>query len=57
MYSYPKYIGKRVFSDFIHLPVNTKEAHFELYLVYNKEASNQERRLIDSFSGILQQYL
>lgn len=57
MYSYPKYIGKRVFSDFIHLPVNTKDVQFEMYMAYNKNASNHERRLIDSFSGILQQYL
>lgn len=57
MYSYPKYIGRRVFADFVHLPVNAKNVQFELYMVYNKEATNKERCLINSFSGILQQYL
>lgn len=57
MYSYPKYIGRRVFADFVHIPVNTKNVRFEMYMAYNKEATNKERRLIDSFSSILQQYI
>lgn len=57
MYSYPKYIGRRVFTDFVHLPVNVKNMRFELYMVYNKKASNKERQLINSFSMIFQQYL
>lgn len=57
MYSYPKYVGKRVFSDFVHLPVNAKNVHFEMYMVYNDNANNHERQLINSFSMIFQQYL
>lgn len=57
MYSFPKYVGKRVFADFLHVPVNVKNVQFELYMVYNKEATNQERCLINSFSGIFQQYI
>lgn len=57
MYSYPKYVGKRVFSDFVHLPVNAKNVHFEMYMVYNDNANNHERQLINSFSMVFQQYL
>lgn len=57
MYSFPKYIGRRVFSDCVHLPVSVKNVHFELYMAYNKNARNKARHLINSFSNIFQQYL
>ena len=57
MYSYPPYVTRSAFPDCVHIPLNTKNIVFELYMVHNKEANQQQRRLIDSFSSIFQQYL
>ena len=57
MYSYPPYVRHGVFSDSVHISLNIKDTVFQLYMVYNTRACAHERRLIDSFSTILQQYL
>jgi DNA-binding transcriptional LysR family regulator len=57
MYSYQPYITRGAFPDCVHIPLNTKKIVFELYMVHNKEANQQQRQLIDSFSQVFQQYI
>lgn len=57
MYSFPPYVRRGVFADCVHVPLNVKDTVFQLYMVYNTRASNRERKLIDSFSTILKQFL
>ncbi len=57
MYSYQPYITRGAFPDCVHIPLNNKSIMFELYMVHNKEANQMQRRLIDSFSSVFQQYL
>ena len=57
MYSYPPYVTRGAFPECVHIPLHTKNIFFELYMVHNKDANQQQRRLIDSFSSIFQQYI
>ncbi len=57
IYSFPPYIRRSVFADCVHIPLNLKDITFQLYMVYNKRAGANEKRLMESFSATLQNYL
>lgn len=57
MYSFPPYLDHKVFSEYVHLPVSVHDICFEFYLVYNRQAPNAQRHLIDTFTQVLQPYL
>lgn len=57
VYSYPPYLAHNIFPSCVHVPVGDKRIFFELYLVYNKNSTNEQRQLINTFSQVLQQYL
>lgn len=57
MYSFPPYVTRNAFQDCVHIPLNAKNIVFELYMVQNKKANANQRRLIDSFSSVFQQYM
>ena len=57
MYSFPPYLERGIFEDFVHIPVSADCAFFNCYLAVNKDASTVEKRIIDSFSLLFQEYL
>lgn len=57
IYSFSPYIRRGIFNDCVHIPLNIKDITFQLYMVYNKKASNDEKRLRENFSATLENYL
>lgn len=57
IYSYRPYMTRGVFTDCVHVPLHVKDTVFQLCRVTNKDASNKQKELTDSFNSIMLQYI